>query len=70
MKTRLAQVGVAIAVLAAMWVLLLLVGSTGRVGEVEVLIWLGLLVAAEMFAVRWTGRRLRASASTPAAPVN
>jgi hypothetical protein len=51
-----------------MWVLLLLVGSTGRVGEVEVLIWLGLLVAAEMFAVRWTGRRLRASASTPAAP--
>lgn len=58
MRTLLVKVGVALLVLSGMWLLLLAVGSTGQVGGVEVTIWIGLLVATEVYALAWVGRRL------------
>lgn len=63
MKIRLAQLGVALAVFAVMWALLVAVGK--YVGGVELLIWLALLVTAEIAAVRWVGRRFRARTDAP-----
>jgi len=54
MRSRLARIGIFLAVLVGMWGLLLLVGRTGAVGEIEVLIWLLLLVVAEIAAMRWS----------------
>jgi len=56
--TRLLRPLVFLAVFALMWGLLLLVGTTGRVGELEFLMWLGLLVTAEWLAMRWSKQRL------------
>jgi hypothetical protein len=56
---KLSVLAAMLVVLAVMWGLRVLVGRTGRVGGPEIIVWLALLVTAEVFTVRWLkGRTL------------
>jgi len=66
MQRILVRVTTFVLVLVVMWGVLLLLGLTGNVGELELALWLVLLIAAEWFAMRWSRRWL----DTDTAPID